>query len=204
MDCKGIFIPPHHTSYLGTKKYPTFTNREHVEVLKNRFFREIRNAGAASLCSSHRSKLTVLCFILSCMYHLSMGETLIKFSYLILSYVADIPPPPSGSDLLYKLPKMIKFHEFNRNSFDHVAKVLPVHLLTCSSPLTLDIAYDHIKGTNTVLNKDNHHFYFNKYFTAKWVSLHENNKPILTYLTKYRNRHQTAVTVCRDIHCLGR
>ena len=118
--------------------------------------------------------------------------------------VADIPPPPPGSDLLYKLPKFFKFHEFNRNSFDHVAKVLLVHLLTCSSPLTLDIAYDHIKATNTVLNKDNHHFYFNKYFTAKWVSLHEHNTPILTYLIKYRNRHQTAVTVCRDIHCLGR
>ena len=36
---------------------------------------------------SRRSKLTVLCFILSCMYYLSMGETLIKFSYLILSYL---------------------------------------------------------------------------------------------------------------------
>ena len=36
---------------------------------------------------SRRSKLTVLCFILSCMYYLSMSETLIKFSYLILSYL---------------------------------------------------------------------------------------------------------------------
>ena len=36
---------------------------------------------------SLRSKLTVLCFILSCMYYLSMGETLINFSYLILSYI---------------------------------------------------------------------------------------------------------------------
>ena len=36
---------------------------------------------------SRRSKLTVLCSIMSCMYHISMGETLIKFSYLILSYL---------------------------------------------------------------------------------------------------------------------
>ena len=36
---------------------------------------------------SRRSKLTVLCFIMSCMYYISMGETLIKFSYLILSYL---------------------------------------------------------------------------------------------------------------------
>ena len=39
---------------------------------------------------SRRSKLTVLCFILSCMYYLSMGETLIKLSYLILSYHSEI------------------------------------------------------------------------------------------------------------------
>ena len=36
---------------------------------------------------SRRSKLTVLCSIMSCMYYISMGETLIKFSYLILSYL---------------------------------------------------------------------------------------------------------------------
>ena len=35
---------------------------------------------------SRRSKLTVLCSIMSCMYYISMGETLIKCSYLILSW----------------------------------------------------------------------------------------------------------------------
>ena len=39
---------------------------------------------------SRRSKLTVLCSIMSCMYYISMGETLIKFSYLILSYLPRI------------------------------------------------------------------------------------------------------------------
>ena len=35
VDCKGIFIPPPpHTSYLGSKKYPSFTNRVHAEFLK--------------------------------------------------------------------------------------------------------------------------------------------------------------------------
>ena len=32
VDGKGMFTP--HTSYLGTKKYPSFTNRGHAEVLK--------------------------------------------------------------------------------------------------------------------------------------------------------------------------
>ena len=42
---------------------------------------------------SRRSKLTVLCFIMSCMYYLFLGETLINFSYLILSYLIYIPDP---------------------------------------------------------------------------------------------------------------
>ena len=32
VDCKGIFTP--HTLYLGSKKYPSFTNHGHAELLK--------------------------------------------------------------------------------------------------------------------------------------------------------------------------
>ena len=32
-------------------------------------------------------------------------------------------------DLLYKLPNFFKFHEFNRNSYNHVAEVLLVHII---------------------------------------------------------------------------
>ena len=32
VDCKGIFTP--HVTYLGTKRYPSFTNRGNAEVLK--------------------------------------------------------------------------------------------------------------------------------------------------------------------------
>ena len=35
-----------------------------------------------------RSKLIVHCFFMSCMYYSTMDETLIKFSYLILSYLS--------------------------------------------------------------------------------------------------------------------
>ena len=40
---RGFRPPPPHTSYLGTKKYPSFT--------KDPVYREIRNAGAAPLCT---------------------------------------------------------------------------------------------------------------------------------------------------------
>ena len=44
VDCKGIFTP--HTSYLGSKKYPSFTkSRTCGGLKKDPFFREIRNAG---------------------------------------------------------------------------------------------------------------------------------------------------------------
>ena len=50
MDCKGTFTP--HTSYLGTKKYPSFTkSRTCGGLKKDPFFREIHNAGAAPLCT---------------------------------------------------------------------------------------------------------------------------------------------------------
>ena len=45
----GVFLPP-FTLYLGTKKYPSFTNLRTCRGLKkDHFFREIRNAGAAPL-----------------------------------------------------------------------------------------------------------------------------------------------------------
>ena len=44
VDCKGIFAP--HTSYLGTKKYPSFTESRTCGGL-----REIHNAGVAHLCT---------------------------------------------------------------------------------------------------------------------------------------------------------
>ena len=50
VDCKGISIP--HTSYLGTKKYPSFTKSRACEGFKkDPSFREICNAGAALLCT---------------------------------------------------------------------------------------------------------------------------------------------------------
>ena len=50
MDCKGIFTP--HTSYLGTKKYPSFTKlRTCGGLKKDPFFREIHKAGVAPLCT---------------------------------------------------------------------------------------------------------------------------------------------------------
>ena len=43
--CKAFFTP--HTSFLGTKKYPSFTKSPTCGGLKKKFIREIRSAGAA-------------------------------------------------------------------------------------------------------------------------------------------------------------